>query len=252
MRFHRLPTKDPRTVARDIPGICNLLFPQLLPAIIALLNRTTNNIPTCSPVPETLITKMSTNPAMLFETAYARVEQILSNKTEDWTECLIQALKQQSKYFDAELPEKLSDLDIKIANLTANNIISSLLFLRKDTSNNKILSSPKIPGYHWISQGVGDFSFETTLVEVKCIKRNFSSPDYRQILIYWLLSYSAALEGKSTEWEKCILLNPRLNKYIEVDFSTLVRIAGAGRSKIEILELFSSIIEDYPHRSLTS
>lgn len=66
--------------------------------------------------------------------------------------------------------------------------------------------------------------------------------------MYWLLSYASAIEDKSTEWKYGVLLNPRLNKYIEFDFTDLVKIFGAGRSKIEILELFSSIIGDYALR----
>ena len=249
MRFLRLPIKDPRTVARDIPGVCDLLFPQLLPAIIAHMNCEAKRIPGCAAISQSLISQMSTNAAMLFEVAYARAEQfLLGNINADWDNCLNIALKRQSRYFDAVLPEKLSEVDIEIANLTANNLVISLLNIQSTKPNINIDASPVIPGYYWISEGKGDFSIGKTLIEVKCSAKNFSSSDYRQLLMYWLLNYAAAIEDKSTEWKSGILLNPRLNRYIELDFSELVKIAGAGRSKIEILELFSSIIGDYALR----
>ncbi|MCS5989566.1 hypothetical protein LNP02_02280 [Klebsiella variicola subsp. variicola] len=80
MRFLRLPVKDPRTVARDIPGICDLLFPQLLPAIIAHLNREAQPIPGCTIIDESMLVRINTNAAMLFEVAYVRAEQILEEK----------------------------------------------------------------------------------------------------------------------------------------------------------------------------
>lgn len=245
MRFTRLPVKDPRTVARDIPGICDILFPQLLPAIVSHLNREAQSIPSCSYVEESLIRRMSTNAAMLFEVAYARAEQILYGVSEDWAACLNVALARQSRYFDANLPERLTDIDILIAQKTAVNLVNSIKFFHSTNQNIEIIRSPVIPGYHWISQGNGDFSIGTTLIEVKCTSRNFSSSDYRQLLIYWLLSFSSSIEGGHEEWKSGVLLNPRLNKYLEINFNELVKIVGAGRTKIEILELFSSLVGDY-------
>ncbi|MBU2874000.1 hypothetical protein [Marinobacter salexigens] len=245
MRFLRLPIKDPRTVARDIPGICDILFPQLLPAIVSHLNREAQPIPGCSYVEESLVLKMSTNAAMLFEVAYARAEQILAGATEDWDASLNIALERQSKYFDADLPEVLTEIDVLIAKKTANNLVKSIKFFQSKNQNIKVVQSPVVPGFQWIAQGNGDFAIGNKLIEVKCSSRNFSSSDYRQLLIYWLLSFSSAIEGRSEEWESGILLNPRLNKHIEFKFDELIKVAGAGRSKIELLELFSSLVGDY-------
>ncbi|MFM4940389.1 hypothetical protein [Aeromonas enteropelogenes] len=248
MRFLRLPVKDPRTVARDIPGICDLLFPQLLPAIVSHLNREAKPIPGCSCVDDNLVKKMSTNAAMLFEVAYARAEQILGGSPEKWDECINTALNRQSRFFDAELPEKLSIIDLSIAKTTAENLVKSIKFFHDQQHNTKIIHSPLIPGYQWIAQGNGDFSIDDKLIEVKCSSKNFSSSDYRQLLMYWLLSYSSSIEGGGKEWSSGILLNPRLNKFIEIKFDELIKITGAGRTKIEILELFSSIIGDYAYK----
>lgn len=248
MRFFRLPVKDPRTVARDIPGICDILFPQILPAIVSHLNREAQPISDCSYIEESLILQMSTNAAMLFEVAYARAEQIIADADEDWSVCLNIALKRQSKYFDADLPESLTEVDVSIAKKTANNLVKSIEFLQDQNQNIRVVKSPTIPGFQWISQGNGDFAIGNKLIEVKCSSRNFSSSDYRQVLIYWLLSFSSSIEGRSEEWESVILLNPRLNKYIEIKFDELIKIAGAGRSKVELLELFSSLVGDYTYK----
>lgn len=245
MRFLRLPVKDPRTVARDIPGICDILFPQLLPAIVSHLNREAQPISGCSYVDERLVLKMSTNAAMLFEVAYARAEQVLADAPKDWDSCLYLALKRQSKYFDADLPDNLTKIDISIAEKTASNLVKSIEYFQTNNQNIKAVPSPVIPGFQWIAQGHGDFAIGKKLIEVKCSSRNFSSSDYRQLLIYWLLSFSSSIEGGRGEWESGILLNPRLNKCIEIKFDELVKVVGAGMSKIELLELFSSLVGDY-------
>ena len=251
MRFHRLPVKDPRTVARDIPGICDLLFPQLIPAIIIYLNRQAKSFVKCSSVPETLTRKMSVPAAMLFEVAYARTEHLLNNTCENWDSYLQTALKRQARFFDAQLVKNLTPTDIEIAERTSDNLLVALRELEIQ-QNSTLNVAPIIPGYQWIAQGDGDFSIEKTLIEVKCSSKNFGSADYRQLLIYWLLSFSGDLESKAIEWETGILLNPRLNKYIEVDFNSLISLVSAGRSKVEILELFDSIVSDYTIKLLGS
>lgn len=244
MRFLRLPFKDPRTVARDIPGICDVLFPRLLPGIVAYLNRQSEPTIGCTAVSSDLMDLTSTNAAMLFEVAYANVEQSLEGDSPSWSDCLQIALERQKRFYDAILPERLTDGDIAVADATARNLLLSLSFLA-DGSGQQISISPKIPGFHWISSGNGDFSVGDKLIEVKCTSSSFSASDYRQLLIYWLLSYSDALENDALEWKTAVLLNPRLNKFIEIEFSELVHIASGGRSKVEVLELFSTLIGDY-------
>lgn len=151
MRFLRLPVKDPRTVARDIPGICDLLFPQLLPAIVAHLNREAQPIPGCTIIDESMLVGIDTNAAMLFEVAYVRAEQILEEKNEDWNECLSIALIRQSRYFDAVLPDNLSDIEIKIANQTATNLTKSIRYLSEGWGDSNVIRSPIIPGFQWIA-----------------------------------------------------------------------------------------------------
>lgn len=40
MALRRLPFRHPRTVARDIPGVLDLLFPRLSGGLVASFNRT--------------------------------------------------------------------------------------------------------------------------------------------------------------------------------------------------------------------
>ena len=182
---------------------------------------------------------------MLFEVAYARTEQIMDGKNnENWSSCLNVALKRQSKYFDAELPNALTENDINVARQTSNNLVLALRYFEINTGF-PLLSSPEIPGFQWISKGNGDFSVGENLIEVKCTSKNFGSADYRQLLIYWLLSFAGSLEGKSKEWKTGILINPRLNRYIEIEFNELISFSAAGRSKLEVLKLFESIVSDY-------
>jgi len=110
--------------------------------------------------------------------------------------------------------------------------------------------SPAIPGYHWIASGYGDFAVGGHLIEVKCTGKRFSSSDYRQIIIYWLLSYAASIEGRAAEWEAGILLNPRLNWTVEFPFEEILSMVAAGRSRVQILQLFAAAIGDYSLRML--
>jgi hypothetical protein len=63
-------------------------------------------------------------------------------------------------------------------------------------------------------------------------------------MIYWILSYAAAVENVAEEWTTGVLLNPRLNLMLELPFVELIRVIGAGRSKVELFELFSAAVGD--------
>jgi len=60
--------------------------------------------------------------------------------------------------------------------------------------------------------------------------------------MYWLLSYAGALESNQTEWSEGILLNPRSGRYVAFRFDDFLRIVSAGRTKVDILELFASMV----------
>jgi hypothetical protein len=63
--------------------------------------------------------------------------------------------------------------------------------------------------------------------------------------MYWLLSYAAAVEVRGHEWIGGILVNPRLNLILKFKFDDLIEIISAGKSKVELVRIFSSIIESH-------
>lgn len=245
-QLRRLP-RDPRTVARDIPGILDALFPQLAPGVVLHLNNTSYSVDACESIDERLVAESRLQNAMLFEIAYAVTEQRVPDQSAviDWAAALAVAVRRQRSHFDAKLPEGLDISDQQIAIGVARNAVQMLSTF---APLEQIVKSPFVPGLQWIASGVGDFGFDRTLVEMKCTARRFGASDYRQILMYWLLSYAASIEGRGTEWEKGVLMNPRLNLVVVVDFDDLLRTVGAGRTKVEVLELFRWLIGDHSSR----
>lgn len=247
----RLPARDPRTVARDIPGIFDALFPQLAPGVVMHFNREAYAVHGCDEVTPELISGTKLAHAMLFEIAVAAAEQIINDFPLDWDEALDIAVKRQRKHFDARIPAELTDVDTKIARTVATNLARILEHVRTSSFEPAIDCAPRIPGYQWIASGSGDFSIGRRLIEVKCTNKPFSSSDYRQVMMYWLLTYAAAIEGDSPEWSDALLINPRLNKVVEVSFDEVVDVTGAGRSKVDLLGLFSSLVGDHNARMLS-
>jgi hypothetical protein len=246
----RLPAKDPRTVARDIPGVFDALFPQLVSGVVAYFNRKARPFADVQPLPEELVKVSKLSHSMLFEIAYVRAEQLLAGVAlADWESCISQAVERQKRHFDALIPDAVSHSDQVVAEWVASNLANCLRTLSQNAPLSLRLS-PVIPGFQWIASGAGDFAIGRRLVEVKCTAKRFSASDYRQIIMYWLLSYAASIEGKSVEWESGILLNPRLNLMVEFSFGEILSIVAAGRSKVDILELFSAAVGEYTLRML--
>lgn len=241
----RQPLNDPRTVARDIPGVLDALFPHLIPGVVAHFNRKGRAENACTPVPPEVIAASALQHAMLFELAVAAAEQILKiGGTPDWDTCLAIAVERQRRHFDARVPAALSEPDKSAASAVAHNLVTILNQLQREAANEALIHPPNIPGYQWIASGVGDFSIGARLIEVKCTSKPFSSSDYRQIVMYWLLGYAASLESGAQEWREGILVNPRLNFMVQLSFDEIIDVIGAGRSKVDLLEIFSSMVGD--------
>ncbi len=198
MTLLRLPANDPRTVARDIPGIFDALFPQLAPGVVMHFNREAYQIEGCDEVAPELMLATKLSHAMLFEIAVAASEQLINNFPLDWDEALSIAVNRQQKHFDVKIPLELADIDKNIAKAVATNLARMLEHIQLSSFEPAIDCAPHIPGYQWIASGSGDFSVGRHLIEVKCTNKPFSSSDYRQIMMYWLLSYAAAIEEKLT------------------------------------------------------
>lgn len=241
----RLPVNDPRTLARDIPGILEALFPHLIPGVVAHFNRKSRPAAGCEPVPPEIIAASALQHAMLFEIAVAAAEQLMKQDGHlDWDICLSVAIRRQRRHFDARVPEFISEADKTAAYSTAKNLAVIMDELQLDAKGVELIPSPEIPGYQWIASGVGDFAVGTHLIEVKCTNRHFSSSDYRQIVMYWLLGYAASVESGAPEWSEGILVNPRLNFIVQLPFDEIIDVISAGKSKVELLELFSSMVGD--------
>ena len=108
----------------------------------------------------------------------------------------------------------------------------------------KIRREPLIPGFGWISNSVGDYAQETSIVEVKCTRKHFSSADYRQVAMYWLLSYIGSLEKGGSPWETAILLNPRKNLMVEIAMQEFMQLISGGRSHLELVQAFRAFFPD--------
>lgn len=242
MAQKRLPGRDPATMAR-VPGLLDAVFPYLVPGVVVGLNHRAIEVPGCEAVPQELVARSRLQRAMLFELAVAVAEQIAEgDDTVDWDMCLDVAVKRQKEHFDAIIPEGLSDIDKDISFRVAKNLITMLEYIRAELRSATVQRAPSIPGYQWIAPGVGDFAVGTTLIEVKCTNRRFVSADYRQILTYWLLSYSAAIESGKQEWSDGVLMNPRLNLMVRFAFKDIIRLVAGGRSKVDLLEILSVVI----------
>lgn len=249
--YNRLPLKDPRTVARDIPGILDALFPHLTAGMTAYFNKKTYSNINIQIISEADVLNTSLSRAMLFEVATARAEKMIFDKSSmDWENCINLAWKRQRRYYDAKLPDGFLEIDKLVASQAAENLVQILINLVDKQNKEYFINAPTIPGYQWIASGNGDFAIDKMLIEVKFINKNFGSADYRQVLMYWLLSYASMIEHDTKEWTSCALINPRLNKVLIFQFDELITACSAGRSKIELLELFSSMVGDYAFKSL--
>jgi len=231
---------DPRTVAREIPGIFDEIFPQLTPGIVAHFNSCAADFPV-QELPSELLSQSELQRAMLFELGYAVGEQLLTGGDINWSECFEVTLARQSAYFDAKLPERLDENDQVLAEIVGLNLSSELQSM-SDQLDLPVVLRPEISGIEWISSGYGDFSIGRSLIEVKCTAKRFSSSDYRQVAIYWLLSYASAIENKGDEWLDFVLLNPRRGEKVTMSFDDFLSVLSSGRTKIDILQLFQSLV----------
>jgi hypothetical protein len=238
MSFSRLPIRDPRTVARDIPGVLDILFPRLTGGLINALNATMFSFPSVNPIPVELIEKSRLQRAMLFELSMARAESELRGvAVASWDECLATATKRQRRHFDARIPEELELADILVAEHAARNLIAMLDSVQAQQPSAVLEHAPLIPGLGWVASGHGDFAIGSTLIEVKHTERNFGASDLRQVLMYWLLRYARSIENNGAMWASVLLLNPRRNAALLVNYDHLLRSASASSNRVELLEL---------------
>jgi hypothetical protein len=179
---------------------------------------------------------------MLFELGFAAGEMLISVGFVEWSRCVERAVQRQRRHFDARIPASIPKHDREVALRVGENLAAMLRFLRGNNDHAEITLAPSIPGFQWIASGHGDFAIDRTLIEVKCAASNFSAPDYRQLAMYWLLSYASAIENNDHEWSEGVLLNPRTGRYLAFRFDEFLRVVSAGRTKVDILGLFASMV----------
>ena len=97
--------------------------------------------------------------------------------------------------------------------------------------------APLIPGLGWVTPGAGDFAIGSMLIEVKHTERNFGASDFRQVLMYWLLRYAWIIENDRDVWSEVLLLNPRRNTALLINYNHLLRSASALLNPVELVEL---------------
>lgn len=217
------------------------IFPQLTPGIVAHFNASARVFP-IRPIPQDLLAQSQLQRAMLFELGYTVGEQLLRGvSTIDWTDCFQKTLLRQRVYFDAKLPERLEPQDQIVAEVVGSNLAGVLVEISKERGQ-QLSIRPAIAGLEWIASGCGDFSLGQTLIEVKCTAKRFSAADYRQVAIYWMLSYAAAIEGRGDEWRDFILLNPRSGQLVAMKFDAFLSVLSSGRTKVDLLQLFHTLV----------
>lgn len=250
MPAKRLPARDPRTVARDIPGVLDILFPRLTGGLVNALNARMFTFTGIEAIPGEAIEASSLQNAMLFEISMARAESALrSGGAASWDECLKVASSRQRRHFDAHIPGKLEPSDISVADHAARNLVVMLDSIRAQQPSAILEHAPLIPGLGWVASGNGDFALGTTLIEVKHTGRNFGASDFRQVLMYWLLQYARTVENNGKVWLDVLLLNPRRNAALLVNYDHLLRSASASSNRVELVELLRSVVvQDFDRR----
>lgn len=245
MSEKREVVSDPRTIARNVSGIFDATFPQLAPAIVAHFNRAySREIPACQPISSEILGRSTLQRAMLFELAIAVAEDQLSSMgSTNWDECLVRAGARQRRFFDAVVPAFLDSADREVAEKVAMNLLAGLKVI-SDNEGQPVVASPKVPGFRWIATGEGDFATEHTIIEVKCASKRFSTADYRQIVIYWLLNHIHSVEFGGVFWRNGVLINPRLNLLVEFPFKDLVELIALDKSVSSIVDTFCSVISE--------
>jgi len=221
----------------------DVLFPRLNGGLVASLNRTAFTFEGLVAVPDKLVEQSALQKAMLFELAIARAERLLDGQLEpDWDDCLQVAAKRQRSHYDAKPPVAIAECDRQVAEHSAQNLVAMLLRVQAQRPKAKLEASPAIPGMGWIATGTADFSLGSILIEVKHTDRNFVSGDFRQVLMYWILKYASSIEDDTDVWSDCLLLNPRRNSALQINFNKLLHSASANSSRVELYELLRSIV----------
>ena len=108
---------DPRMVARELTGLCDSIFPRLVPSIVAHVNHEmSGSLGGCTPVSDELVEQSSLQRALLFEIGIVVAEmKRWDGKRVDWKVCVDRAVERQRRFYDRKTPEKVGPIDRMIA-----------------------------------------------------------------------------------------------------------------------------------------
>ncbi|MEQ9348418.1 MAG: hypothetical protein RIG26_18450 [Thalassospira sp.] len=225
----------------------DILFPRLSGALVASLNKQYKHFPALKPISEEDIAKTTTHKAMLFEIAVAYAELLIgSDNQASWEVAVEVAARRQRRHYNAKVPTSWTKTDVDIATHAATNLVYMLKWLQTEIPGSHVVSEPSIPGMGWIASGKGDFSIGKTLIEVKHTDRNFMSRDFKQVLMYWLLNYAYTIENDGVSWTHLIMLNPRRNIILQLEFDTLLISASSNSNRVELSEQLRAIVNSNP------
>ncbi|MGF1658205.1 MAG: hypothetical protein ACFCUS_02145 [Rubrimonas sp.] len=195
------------------------------------------------PLSDERVDESQLHKAMLFELSTALAERLLQgDHAPDWDEVLQVAVARQRQHFDAKIPDTLEQNDKELSSHAAQNLVAMLRSVHEQRPDYELQIAPSIPGLGWIASGFGDFSLGRLLIEVKHTDRNFMARDFRQVLMYWLLKYSASIERDEDVWTECLFLNPRRNSGLLFKFDNILHSASASSNRVELLELLRSVV----------
>lgn len=238
----KLDMIDPRTVARDIPGFFEVVFPGLTPGLVAHFNATARSVK-YETVTDEQVRRSSLNPALLFEVACVRTDKLIKHSPDADVArlCLDEAWTRQSKFYDSRYVESIGDEDWGLARIVSSSLYGMLRELSQEDADG-IVIRPPIRGCQWIASSAGDYSIGECLIEVKCSSGNFSGADYRQVLMYWILSLIADMEGRGRAWSNAVLVNPRRGLVVDLDIPSFLPIVGRGATNVEMMQRFLAAI----------
>ena len=206
---------DPRTVAREIPGIFDEVFPQLTPGIVAHLNNSAQIFPV-QPLQEEFLHRSLLQRAMLFELGYTVGERLLDGETSiDWPSCFTETLRRQQVYFDAKLHDQLANDDQFLAETVGRNLANAMTEMSRSRGL-PIVVRPRIPGMEWIANGcgdfaIGDFTHEDGSRWVMIVNKSLTHsttlvPEFRDTVAK--LEYLSPISGKMKEISPYYCLPP--------------------------------------------
>ena len=152
------------------------------------------------------------------------------------------AARRQSRHYNAKVPLEIADCDREVAEHSAQNLVAMLMSVKEQHPDAELETSPTVPGMGRIATGTADCSLGSILVEVKHTDRNFVSGDFRQVLMYWISKYASSIEGDADVWSDCLLLNPRRNSALLINFDKLLHSASTSSNRVELHELLRSIV----------